>query len=385
MVHSTFNVSFYCRPSRVDKDGLAPVELVIIINGDRATINLPRKERPGTFKTALTSRRNSDIKDYLSAVRKRLDEIVTDMMDQGIILNAETLKGYFQYGGVRNYTVQDLFDEYIAIVQKKDGTQLTHKTVRKYELARDRFYDVIDKRRPVTGITSTVIAEYMRVLRIDYNSVTTAGYAQKVKSVVKYGLSKGFIKVDPFIGIHIRKDAKDVDFLTTEEIEKIRDTDFKNESINRIRDLFIFQASSGLSYCDMFTLVPEDFQMNQDGHMYIHKRRAKTNIFFTSVILPDGEDIVEKYDFKLPVISNNKYNAYLKFIKDICEIDKPLHTHIARHTYATRCINAGIRLEVVQKLMGHATTRQCLHYAKLVEKNIVDEVQDAFAITGKGK
>ncbi|MBQ0080598.1 MAG: integrase catalytic domain-containing protein [Alistipes sp.] len=176
-----------------------------------------------------------------------------------------------------------------------------------------------------------------------------------------------------------------MDFLTTEEIEKIRDTDFKNESINRIRDLFIFQASSGLSYCDMFTLVPEDFQMNQDGHMYIHKRRAKTNIFFTSVILPDGEDIVEKYDFKLPVISNNKYNAYLKFIKDICEIDKPLHTHIARHTYATRCINAGIRLEVVQKLMGHTTTRQCLHYAKLVEKNIVDEVQDAFAITGKGK
>ncbi|MBQ0080599.1 MAG: hypothetical protein KBS95_03500 [Alistipes sp.] len=95
MVHSTFNVSFYCRPSRVDKDGLAPVELVIIINGDRATINLPRKERLGTFKTALTSRRNSDIKDYLSAVRKKLDEIVTDMMDQGIILNAETLKSYF--------------------------------------------------------------------------------------------------------------------------------------------------------------------------------------------------------------------------------------------------------------------------------------------------
>ena len=383
MTRTTLNVSFYCRPSRMDKEGLAPIELVVIINGARSCMTLPRKERPEKFKAAVNSRRRTDIQDYLEAVRTRIGTITTEMMEEGIMLTADTLKEYFQYGGVKNYTIKNLFDEYLEIVHKKDETELTHKTVRKYEIARDKFFQSVDSGRPATAITSTVIADFMRDLRLEYSSVTAAGYAQKVKAVVKYGMSKGHIRINPFLGIHIKKESKDVDYLTTEEIELIRDTDFKNDSINRIRDIFIFQASSGLSYCDMAALVPEDFQHNPDGHVYIHKRRAKTNIFFTSVVLPDGEAILEKYNYQLPIIPNSKYNSYLKFIKDICQIDKPLHTHIARHSYATRCLNAGIRLEVVQKLMGHATTRQCLHYAKLVQKNIVDEVQEAFEITGK--
>ena len=70
--------------------------------------------------------------------------------------------------------------------------------------------------------------------------------------------------------------------------------------------------------------------------------------------------------------------------KNICEIDKPLHTHIARHSYATRCINEGVRIEVVAKLLGHATTRITSHYARLIQKNIVSEVQEAFNLNPKG-
>ena len=167
-------------------------------------------------------------------------------------------------------------------------------------------------------------------------------------------------------------------FLTVEEINRIRDTDFLNASLNRVRDVFVFQAACGLSYCDLAALTTDDIQFNQEGQPYIHKRRAKTNVYYTSVILEDGVAILKKYGYKLPIISNQKYNAALKFIKDVCRIDKPLHTHIARHTYATRCINEGIRLEVVAKLLGHSTTRLTQHYAKLLEKNVVKEVQEAF-------
>ena len=151
-----------------------------------------------------------------------------------------------------------------------------------------------------------------------------------------------------------------------------------NESLNRMRDLFVFQASCGLSYCDMAALEPNDYQYNETGQIYIHKKRAKTGVYFTSVVLPDGVEILKRYDFQLPKISNQKYNAALKFIKSICQIEKPLHTHIARHSYATRCLNLGIRLEVVAKLLGHSSTRLTQHYAKLLEKNIIQEVQDAF-------
>ena len=381
MKHTTFNVSFYCRDSKANTKGLAPVEMSIIINGQRTLVTLPRKEKPSEFRKALASKRNNGIRDYTDAVRARLNDITTEMMEQGLQLTATTLKEFFHNGGVRPYTIENLFNDYIAIVEKKAGTgEITQKTYRKYLLARERFFGIIDKEKPVTAITSTVIADYMASLRKDYNTVTANGYGQKVKTIVKYGMSKGLVKIDPFVGIHIRKGDMDVEFLTEEELSRIRDTDFQNRSLNRVRDLFVFQASSGMSYCDMAAIVPSDIQFNDVGQAYIHKRRAKTKVYFTSVILPDGMVILDRYDYHLPTISNNKYNAYLKPIRDLCGIDKPLHTHIARHTYATRCINAGIRLEVVAKLLGHTTTRITQHYAKLLQSSIIDEVRDAFKI-----
>lgn len=380
MSNTTFNVSFYCRPCKADKKGFAPIEISLIINKRRENVVLPRKERPSEFKAAVTARKRNDIQDYLEATRRRLNEIITEMMNEGLEVNAKALKAYFQYGGVKHYTIENLFDEYIAIVEKKAGVEVTLKTFRKYELARDKFYTVIDKDLPVTSITSSVIAEFMRVLRLEYNQVTANGYMQKIRTIGKYAMSKGLIKVNPFIGLRIRRGEMEVEFLSEEEVKLIRDTDFKNEAINRIRDIFIFQASSGLSYCDMAALVPSDIQYNDAGQPYIHKRRAKTNVFFTSVILPDGVEVLKKYNNRLPIISNTKYNASLKFIKDICKIEKPLHTHIARHTYATLCLNKGIRLEVVSKLLGHTNTRISQHYAKLLQKNIVKEVEEAFSI-----
>ncbi len=78
------------------------------------------------------------------------------------------------------------------------------------------------------------------------------------------------------------------------------------------------------------------------------------------------------------IIGNHKLNVYLKAIRDLCVIDKPIFSHVARHTYATRCLNRGIRLEVVAKLLGHSTTRITQHYAKLLKDNILNEVKDAF-------
>ena len=384
MNYTTFNVSFYCRESKTNSKGLAPIELSVIINGERAIITLPRKESPKNFKAAVSAKRNNEIKDYLEAVRKRLNAISTEMMEQGIMLTAKSLREFFMYGGVRHFTIEGLFNEYIGILEKRVGFDLTPRSYRKYLLARDKFFTVVDKDKPLAAITSEVIISFMTELRKEYNITTSNGYGQKVKTIVKYAMSKGLLSINPFIGIHIRKGDMDIEFLTTEELDRIRDTDCKNDSLNKVRDLFVFQAASGLSYCDMAALVPGDIQYNESGQPFIHKRRAKTNVYYTSVILKDGVDVLKKYDYQLPIISNEKYNAYLKFIKNICEIEKPLHTHIARHSYATRCINEGVRIEVVAKLLGHATTRITQHYARLIQKNIISEVEEAFNLNQKG-
>ena len=378
MTRSTANVSFYCRESKKDKDGLAPIELVIVLNNRRSYIQLPRKEYPDQFKAQVKGKKRTDLIDYLDGIRVRLNEIITTFLMEGQPLTADALKGYFKTGGYVVYTIENLFDDYMHILAKRVGKDLKPKTYRKYEIARDKFYQIISPKEPVSAITKAVIMDYQASMNQYLDYVTTNGYCQRVKTVVQFGIDNGRMKINPFSGIKLRKGEKSIQFLSEEEVEKIRTTDFHNESLNRVRDLFVFQAASGLSYTDMAKLVPTDYQVTEDGQYYIHDKRNKTGVFYTAVILEQGVEILKKYHFKLPILSNHKMNVYLKTIRDLCGIDKPIFSHVARHTYATRCLNRGIRLEVVAKLLGHSTTRITQHYAKLLKDNIIKEVKDAF-------
>ena len=318
------------------------------------------------------------MKDYLRSIRVRLNEIETIFLREGQALTAESLRQYYRTGGFIVYTVGNLFDDFMRILAKRVNVDLTPKTYRKYEIARDKFYKIISPTEPVTSITHAVIMDYQASMNQYLDYVTTNGYCQRVKTVVQFGIDNGRLKVNPFSGIKLRKGEKNVQFLTEEEVEKIRTTDFHNESLNRVRDLFVFQAASGLSYTDMAKLEPTDFQLAPNGHYYIHDKRNKTGVFYTAVILEEGVEVLKRYHFKLPMITNHKINTYLKTIRDLCGIEKPIFSHVARHTYATRCLNRGIRLEVVSKLLGHSTTKITQHYAKLLDKSILSEVDEAF-------
>ena len=383
MVRNTANVSFYCRESKKNKDGLAPIELSLIINGKRCFVQLPRKEDPAVFKREINSKKDNDLKEYLRLIRVRLNEIETTFLRDGEALTAAALKDYFKTGGYVLYTVGDLFDDYMRILAKRVNVDLKPKTYRKYEIARDKFYKILPPTEPVSAITHAVIMDYQASMNQYLDYVTTNGYCQRVKTVVQFGIDNGRMKINPFSGIKLRKGEKSVQFLTEEEVEKIRTTDFHNESLNRVRDLFVFQAASGLSYTDMEKLKPEDFRQAPNGQYYIHDKRNKTGVYYTAVILEQGVEILKKYHFKLPILGNHKMNVYLKTIRDLCGIDKPIFSHVARHTYATRCLNRGIRLEVVAKLLGHSTTRITQHYAKLLDKSILAEVEEAFFMGNK--
>ena len=378
MDRNTSNVSFYCRESKKDRLGYAPIELSIIINKERCYIRLPRKEKPEEFKTLVNSKKHNDLKAYLELTRSRLNEIEKDLIRSGYAITTYTHKEYFQHGGVKKYTVGDLCREYLGILKKRVDIDLTEKTYRKYELARDRFFQILGENMPVTSITNSVILDYMASLGNTYDQVTVVGYTQKIKTVVQFALDNDRMRINPFSTIHLRKGEKNVQYLTEDELERIRTFDTHNNSLNKVRDLFIFQASSGLSYTDMEKLSPSDFQQTTDGQYFIHDSRRKTGITYTAVILPEGVEILKKYNFKLPMISNQKMNQYLKTIQNPIGLQKPLYTHIARHTYATRCLNKGIRLEVVAKMLGHSTTKLTQHYAKLIQSSILADVQEAF-------
>ena len=195
MSRSTANVSFYCRESKKYRDGLAPIELVIILNTRRCFIQLPRKEYPSKFKAQIASKKRTDLIEYLDGVRARLNQIVTTFLMEGRPLTADALKTYFQTGGYMVYTIENLFDDYMHILAKRVGKDLKPKTYRKYEIARDKFYQIISPKEPVTAITKAVIMDYQASMNQYLDYVTTNGYCQRVKTVVQFGIDNGRMKI----------------------------------------------------------------------------------------------------------------------------------------------------------------------------------------------
>lgn len=373
-MRSTFNISFVCRKSKANKLGYSAIEMSIVINGERTYITLGRKEKAEEFNKLVTSKKQNELKIYLSDVYQKTQSKVSEMMSQSIPLTAYNLKEYIQKGCCNSYTIEQMFSDYLALAKKKIGNGLTLGVYKKYELVRDRFFEHINKQRQVTEITNAVISGFYADLTSKYEDSTSGGMMTRLKTVIKFAISNGKLQKDPFADVRINKGEKEVEFLTESEISVIRMKKMHTERLEKVRDLFLFQCFTGLAYVDLAELRKEDYQKNDLGQVYIRKKRSKTGVVFTTVLFEDAIKIAEKYDYELPVLSNQKYNTYLKEIQDICGITKPLHTHIGRHTFCTYMLNKGVSMDVVAKMAGHTTTKQTKHYAKLLDNSVFNAV-----------
>lgn len=373
---SSYNINFYCRNSKVTKKGLAPIEISIIINGKRVFIQLPRKEYPETFKKLTESRKNNELKEYLDEVRNQFNHIQLELMRNNIPLTSDSLKEYFKSGGFKPYTVGDLWDEYLSIQQKRVGINLSKMAYDKYVSARNTFYKFIPKETDLRTLTPSMFQNILVSLQTQYKEGTVCSIMTKIKTVFFFAKDNGKISINLFQGIKYSKGKKDISYLSEKEISVLRKKKITIDRLAKVRDIAVFQLSSGLSYIDVMELQPEDIKFEKDGTCYIYKKRHKTKNEFTSVVFPEGVEILKKYNMNLPKISNQKGNAYLKEIQVICGINTTLTFHLFRRTYATRLINSGVRLEVVSKCLGHSSTAITQQaYSKLLNKTIIDEVK----------
>lgn len=374
----TFSVGFYCRPSRVSTKGGCPIQMSINLQGERFFVSLPRRADPKQFKRIMLSQVPNELKDYLKSIEASLLRFETDCIQNGKPFTLDAIKLFIKSGySTQGISFQALVDDYLkSIRQKCNAGGMTEKRYRKYEIAVQHFleYEEIKPDMLVAEIKNQHILGFKHFLMSrNFEPGTIAGFLQCLKSVFLFGLRNDITKNNPFVGYKIGRKTKDVRFLTEEEVRRIKNKEMPNQRLERVKDLFLFQCYTALSYCDMALLEPKDYLSNEEGILYLRKRRKKTGVEFFIVLLPEALAVAKKYDYKLPLISNERYNSYLKEIGTLCEIDKPMHTHIGRHTAATYLLNRSVPMEMVAKVLGHSTTKQTRHYAKLLDRSVFDE------------
>ncbi|NOY47570.1 MAG: site-specific integrase [Chlorobi bacterium] len=221
-------------------------------------------------------------------------------------------------------------------------------------------------------------SEYKGRVGIKNNSVVK--YFKTFKTVCNFGIKLDLIVKNPFSKYDGKLQVKDAVYLTQEELDKIEEKVFRVERLDKVKDIFLFSCYTGYAPIDAQSLTPENLIKGNDGDLWIITDRIKTGIRANVPVLPATHRIIEKYRGKqetlIPKLSNQKMNAYLKEIADLCGITKRLTYYVARHSFATTVtLGNGIRLENVSAMMGHSNIKQTQHYAKVLDSNVLNDMQ----------
>lgn len=219
--------------------------------------------------------------------------------------------------------------------------------------------------------------EYLKATKqISHNSIMK--YQALLKKIVREAVNYDLMKKNPYSSYPITLKRTTKHYLSEEELDILFNKDFSTDRLNQVRDIFVFCCMTGLAYIDVASLTTRDIITIGDK-LEISKPRQKTGQISRIPLLPKAEAIINKYNdhhirlFKgkaLPVLSNQKMNSYLKEIATICEIDKPLTTHVARHTFATMALSNDVPLKTVSIILGHTSVKMTEHYAKLTDKKL---------------
>ncbi|MBO2545718.1 site-specific integrase [Salegentibacter sp. BDJ18] len=388
---------FYLRGGA--KNSLSPIYLRVTLRGKRAATSLRRKistedwnssagrAKGNTEKAKILNRYLSKVENDLYISHQKLLEKGTKFTAQDLV---DTFLGKDKKREDQEKMLLDIFQEHNDRMNRLVGKDFAAGTAERYRTAKKHVENYIKKEYktsdiPVKDVNLKFITGFEYYLKTERNCAHNSAikYVTNFKKIIRIALSNEWITKDPFQNWKGKLKIVDREFLTEGELQALISKEIKNERLGLIKDIFTFSCFTGLSYAEVKKLSEKDVVIGIDGKRWIKTKRTKTKTRCSVPILPVAEAILEKYSSHpkvsekrlLPIFSNQKTNAYIKEIADLCGINKNLTFHLARHTFATTVtLSNGVPIESVSKMLGHKNLQTTQHYAKILDKKVSDDM-----------
>lgn len=201
-------------------------------------------------------------------------------------------------------------------------------------------------------------------------------YHKCLKALLSRAVRTGVISANPYDRLRgeiKRGDRETVDYLTEEEMQRILALDIPAGTLlAKARDLFVFQMYTGFSYSDAQAFNIGNYR-KENGKWVMVGERIKTGVPFVNQLLPPVVDVLERNGWDVPRLGNADYNHALKGLGIAAGLKVQLHSHMARHTFATFMLSNGVAIESVSKMLGHTNITQTQRYAKTLAKTVMDD------------
>lgn len=373
-MHNKLSTRFFLKGNKKDKQGTSPIYLRITVNGDRAEVSTNKKTTARNWnQIAGRVSGNEDINTWLNNLLTKVERIFLrlDMKEERITVGqiVDELRGK----GVTQMTLFQTYNYHITCIEKLSGIDYSPSTLVKYKASFSSIKIFLNNKDiRLCDLKYKFVEDYHSFLRTTYKlqNNSASNNIKHLFRIMNISIINKWISINPFKGFSCRYIAPVKQYLTQAEINTIYKKTFKIERLNKVRDCFIFQIYTGLAFSDMQNLNKNNIEIGVDRKEWIVINRIKTGERSAIPLLPRALEMLNKYDYKLPVSSNQKTNAYLKEIADLCGISKKLTTHTGRHTFATQLLSQGIPFESVSKLLGHSSLKSTAVYAKITDRKI---------------
>ncbi|MFN8208930.1 MAG: site-specific integrase [Bacteroidales bacterium] len=394
---NTFSMLFFIRRTKLLSNGEAPIYLRITVNGMRGEMAIFRSISPelwdsGKGKGKGSTREIRELNSYLDEYVSRLVQCKRQLESEFKPVSPESLKNrLLGSDDESNFGILEIFKDHNEKLKVLGAQEVAALTIVRYQTAYTHLKTFIKWQYNkgdimLRDVNYSFIKNFEFYLKSERKCVhnTTVKYIKNVNKIIRIAIANNWIKQDPLKDIKYRFEDVDTVYLDENDLQLLINKQIDIPRIDQVRDIFLFCCFTGLAFSDVKALRKENLIKGIDGRMWIQKRRTKTNIMSNIPLLEPPTRLLEKYkdharvkycDALLPVPSNQKMNAYLKEIADLCGINKKLTTHSARHTFATTVTLANhVSMESVSKMLGHTSLDMTRKYARIADQLISDDM-----------
>ena len=396
-MNTSVSILFYIKRAKANNLGVWPIYTRVTVNTKRFEFSTNKYINPDKWSSEGSKVKGSTeeartINSHLDYLKSQVLEAEKKLFKKDISLNSENLKNELFGLSETKRMLVPIFQDHNNKIKELVGKEYAPGTLERYTTSLKHTiefmkwkYNISDI--DITKIDHAFITDYEFWLRSVRNCAnnTAVKYLKNFNKIIKLCLANDWLDKNPFA--NYKSKVKEVDrvYLTENEIQSIIEKDFKTERLSLVRDIFLFSCFTGLAYIDVKNLTKSHISFGIDGEKWIFTHRQKTESASKIPILPVTQMIIDKYenhpqcnneDKLLPILSNQKMNAYLKEIAGVCEIEKELTFHIARHTFATTVtLTNGVPIESVSKMLGHKNLRTTQHYAKVLDRKVSEDMK----------
>jgi site-specific recombinase XerD len=397
MLEKSLGLMFFLKKPQDYVEGLVPVYLRITVDGLPKEMSTKRIWDPDRWsakanKAIGTKEDAKSLNAYLDILKTKAYDIRTELIDRGKIVTAAEIKTALSGEKQRQWMLMGLFKAHNAGLEEllgkgvAKGTHTNFETSYKHtECFLRKVYKLDDIN--ILSLDLEFIKKFYHWFRTfkNLNHNSALKNIANMKKIVLDCVDNGWLMADPFAKFEMTRDEVETVYLTKEQVQAISNKSITSPRLSRVRDLFVFSCFTGLSFIDMKQLKRSEV-FTSDGELRIYKNRQKTGTPAVIPLLPIAKGILAKYeqddyctikDMLLPVLSNQKYNTYLKDLAERCDIDIELSSKIARNTFATTVTLANnVPMETISKMMGHKSLRQTQHYAKVLAVKVNEDMAE---------